>query len=1513
MSYLMRTLALFPLLVFQAVLPAVELGEEKKPPKGPNVDEAEWLKSLKLPEGLQPSVWASGTQILNAIAIDVDEQGRVFAAETARWRLGGVIDVRNFLFLYKDDLRVETSADRAALIEKWKDKFPKEFFTKETERVRLLVDSDGDGKADKSSVFTDGFRDPVDGPAAGVMAFNGRVYLTNIPKLYAFDDKNNDGIADRHEVLADGFGPRFSISGHDMHGLAMGPDGRIYFSMGDRGYNVTTKEGKTFKDPMSGGVFRCDPDGSNFEQYYWDLRNPQELAFDAWGNLFTVDNNADIGDAARVVYILEGGSSAWNHGWQLLGNDSFSKTAGLDGRQPNPWLDEGLWKATFPAQPAWLLPAVGHVTSGPSGVAFYPGLGFGDRLTNHFLVCDYRAGRDSGVWSYKLNEAGAGFTLPDDQKKQFLWGLPPTDVTFGYDGRIYVSDYIGGWELNNHGRVITVSDPATSNSQEVKDLSALMKAGFQQRPVAELATLLGHADMRVRQRAQFELVTRGADGKVALTTAATSGATSFARVHGVWGIGQIARKDAVAAQTLLPLLSDADVRVREQAVKTLGDLKYAGAASEIVKLLNDSSARVQSFAAIALGRLAHKAAFPAVVKTLANNADKDVYLRHALIMGLISTADGKQLTALSSDSSPAVRLGALVALRRLGDNGCAAFLNDANELVRAEAIRAVYEKNLLEMMPQLMAQLGKPFGKEIPETIARLLYLRLINANYRQGDESAAKALLAFAANKSFPIDVRLVALKSLENWQQPTWIDPVIGYARKAKRRDKGPDPAPLKADLMAIIDSGEERLLATAVKLAQRFGYGLPDAVLVTILDNLSMATDVRREALTLLTERKFAGLKERLPRLLREDNADIRRAAYAALVTYDRSAALPAGIAALGQDSNSEPELIAVESRTEGPWTSLPLGMPTAANIANKGVVTWIENFSNPHPDAGAKGAIVARLNDGELAENDDDTKRTVWFDQHEARFVLDLGSVIELGRVDTFSWHKANRAPQDFVLWGANGDVRPDPTTPTPGAGWNKLGTVNTVNLGESGKHGSSVLNVYGRLGAYRWLMWQSKRKGVFYNEVAVYPHGQVPEGLVRVVIDQEQGGWDTLSIGAPDAAGLALSGITATSVAGFARPAESAGAEGDKLPRLFNSELPKNDDDAAHNVWADEGEARWLVDLQKPVELSRINTYSWHKGERAAQAFTLWAADGDKAPDAASKNLTAAGWRQIAVVNSKTKGKNDKHGSSIIGFNQAIGTYRWLLWQHNETKQGTYISRIDIFPNGVELPPIKRPLSLANIALKQQVLTELGAMDDAGSAAVISEWLDKLIDGKALGYVQLELVTAAAARKEPAIAEKLKAFTAALDAKDPLARFRVSLLGGDVKKGEDIFKFHISQCIKCHSIKQEGGNAGPDLAGVGKRLTADRILESLIEPSKVVVPGFGLATITLKDGTSISGSLLKQDKKDGVLLRKADNKEETIPADKIESISPPLSPMPPLGLVLNATELRDVLAFMLSLK
>jgi putative membrane-bound dehydrogenase-like protein len=1492
------------------VMQAVE-ADKGDTPSGPDKGEADFLASLKVPEGMKPAVWAKDQQILNAIAIDIDEQGRVYTSETFRWRKGGVIDVRNFMFLYKDDLQVRTSADRAAMIEKWKDKFPKDFFTKESERIRVIEDKDGDGKADSVTVFADGFRDTVDGPAAGILVQNGRVYFTNIPKIWAFDDKDGDLKADNREVLSDGWGPRFSISGHDLHGLAMGPDGRIYVSLGDRGYNVTSKEGVNFTNPMSGGVFRFDPDGSNLEQYYLGLRNPQELAFDAYGNLFTVDNNADIGDAARVVYILEGGSSAWNHGWQLLGNDGFAKGAGLDGRQPNPWLEEGLWKSPFPEQPAWVLPAVGHITSGPSGVAFYPGVGFGDRLKDHFLVCDYRAGADSGVWSFKLNEKGAGYELPDEQKQKFCWGLPPTDVVFGYDGRAYISDYIGGWELNNHGRVVTVSDPATRDSADVKALKALMAAGFTKRPVAELASLLGHADQRVRQHAQFELVGRAADGRAALATAAASGASTLARLHGVWGLWQLARKDASVAARIGALLGDGDARVREQAARILGDLRHAASAPALVKLLGDADARVRSLAAIALGRLKHQAAVPELLRMLKDNADQDVYLRHAAVMGLIGCSEPKALAALATDASAGVRMGALLALRRLADNGCAAFLDDAAPLVRAEAIRAVYEVPLPTAMPQLIAQLAKPLDKSIPEPIARLLYLRLINAAQRWGDEGAAKALVDFAAAQKAPVDVRAAALKALENWEKPTWIDPVIGYPRKPLRREKGPNPAPLKAGIMAVVDHGEERLLASAVRLAQRFGYGLDDQVLLTILDNAGMAADVRSEALVLLTERKNPTLGSRLPNLLKEENAAIRRAAFSALVASDRKAAIAAGIAALNQEGSSQPEFIAIPERSDGPWSALPMGEPGVDNLARKGTVTWVDSFSVPFKDAGAEGAKLPRLNDGKLAENDDDTKASVWFEQHEARFVLDLGSAVELGRVDTWSWHKANRSQQEFTLWAASGERMPDATVVNPSTGWVKLADASTVKLGEGGKQAVSVLNTTGSLGTYRWLMWQSKRKGTFFSEVAAYAHGKVPTGLVRVVTDKE-GEWGALSMGAPDAAGLAVSGAVATTVEGFAKPAADAGAEGGRLPRLFSRELPENKDDPKRNTWTEDGEGRWLVDLQKPVELARINTYSWHHHERAVQGFTLWGAAGDQAPDAKAKDPGAAGWRRIAAVDTKALGDGGKHASSVLALGRSLGTYRWLLWQHAERKGTTFVSRIDVFPVGVELPPIKRPLSPASIALKQQVLTSFGALDDAESAKVIGDWLERLAAGKAQGEVHLELVTAAAARKEPAIAAKLKAWRDRIDPKDPLAPHRVALRGGDEENGKQIFKFHISQCIKCHSVNQEGGNAGPDLAGVGKRLSPEKLLESLIAPSAVVVPGFGLATVSLKDGTSVAGSLLKQDDK-GAVVKLADSSEVTILKDKIDKVTPPVSPMPPLGVVLSPAELRDVMAYLGSLK
>jgi putative heme-binding domain-containing protein len=673
--------------------------------------------------------------------------------------------------------------------------------------------------------------------------------------------------------------------------------------------------------------------------------------------------------------------------------------------------------------------------------------------------------------------------------------------------------------------------------------------------------------------------------------------------------------------------------------------------------------------------------------------------------------------------------------------------------------------------------------------------------------------------------------------------------------------------------------------------------------------LVADVRIEALKILAEKNAPGLIPRLSKLLLDNNPAVCREAFAVLMVLDRSTAIAEGITALKQDGSPKTEIISVSHRSDGRWSDLSMGEPTSDNLATAGTITWIDLFSAPHADAGADGMKLPRLNDGKLAANDDDISACTWFDQQDARWVLDLGSAVEIGRIDTYSSHKGDRAPMDIAVWGSKDEVMPDPSSLK--GSWVKLGGGNTGNLGEGGKHALSLLNTMGSLGTYRWILWQSKRAGTNFTEVSVYPAGKTPTGLVRVVTDSDQRAWENLSMGAPDSQGLTVQGAIATAVAGYAQPADGT-HDGGKLPRLFANEIQANDDDIAHSVWTDGGEARWLVDLQQSVNLARINTYSWHKEERAVQQFVLWMSDAAQAPDATAKNLAEVGWRRIATVDTKRNGDKGKHGSCIIGVDGPIGTARWLLWQHAERKTGTFVGRIDIFPTGVELPPIKRGVSAASVALKQQVLASFGALDDAQSAAALSEWLDLLMAGKALGAVQLELITAAGRRQEPALVAKLKAWRDGQDTKDPLAAYKISMYGGNPEKGENIFKFHLAQCIKCHSVNREGGNAGPDLAGVGRRLTTEKLLESLIVPSAEVVPGYGVATALLTDGTSVIGSLMKQDEKSTV-IKLADGKEVTLAKETITQLTPPVSSMIPMGGILSPTELRDVMAYLKSLK
>src|SRR5262249_16239104 len=153
-----------------------------------------------------------------------------------------------------DDLAAKTNEERFAYYKKHLGTRVADY-TNEHDRIRLLEDRSGNGKADTSTIFADGYNGPLDGTGAGLLARRGDIYYTSIPDLWKLRDTKSTGVANFQERLHTGFGVHVAFRGHDMHGLLIGPDGKLYFSIGDRGYNVPNL-GRPIVNLESGGVFR---------------------------------------------------------------------------------------------------------------------------------------------------------------------------------------------------------------------------------------------------------------------------------------------------------------------------------------------------------------------------------------------------------------------------------------------------------------------------------------------------------------------------------------------------------------------------------------------------------------------------------------------------------------------------------------------------------------------------------------------------------------------------------------------------------------------------------------------------------------------------------------------------------------------------------------------------------------------------------------------------------------------------------------------------------------------------------------------------------------------------------------------------------------------------------------------------------------------------------------------------------------------------------------------------------
>ena len=845
-------------------------------------DSIEALIKPELADSLTLSLWGIDSLVISPIAIDIDDNGMLYYTTTNRQK-NSEFDIRGHQDWEIPSIQLQTIEDKRAFLHKalspenskintwlkdvngdsshdWRD------MTIEKENIYRMEDTNGDGVADKTQLIVDDFNDEVTDVAGGLLKTDDDLFVAVGPDLWRMKDKNGDGIQDEKTSISHGYGIHIGFSGHGMSGVEMGPDGRIYWQIGDIGFNGTDKDGKKWEFPNSGVVARSNPDGSDFEVFASGNRNTHEFVFDEYGNLISEDNDGDHpGESERLVYIVNGADIGWRSNWQ------YGKYRDPDNNSYKVWMDEKMYTPRFEGQPAYITPCIKNFVNGPTGMVYNPGTALSSRYNNTYFIAEFVGNpARSGVHSFKLNPKGAGFEL--GEYKKVLGGILPTGLDFGTDGSLYVADWIDGWNAMDYGRIWKLDDKNGASNPERKLTRDLLAADFSKRNVDELGEILKNPDMRVRLKAQFELVKRSDKGAEVFQRMLRQRDHQLARVHAIWGTSQLARQDKKHAATLLPLLQDGDPEIRAQAAKWIGDIKYKEAGNNLLALLKDQYIRARFFAAEALGRIMYEPAINGIIELLSSNNDEDVYIRHAGSLALARIGKADPIIALSKNPSRAIRIAAVVALRRMSHPGITAFLGDTDEFVVTEAARAINDDlSIKDALPALGNLLKTTrFNNEA-------LIRRSINANLRVGTDETLQNLLDYARNQSGPAAMRAEAIAALSTWAKPSVVDRVDGRYRGVIQRD--PAFVKNKAGIVMVdlLNSKDANVRSSAVKAISKLGITEGSAKLMVLLKN-DPQVDVRVEALKAMAVMQDAKMDEAIKQAMTDKDKTVRIAGIA-----------------------------------------------------------------------------------------------------------------------------------------------------------------------------------------------------------------------------------------------------------------------------------------------------------------------------------------------------------------------------------------------------------------------------------------------------------------------------------------------------------------------------------------------------------------------------------------------------------------------------------------------------------
>ena len=848
--------------------------------------------AAKVADGLTLSLWASDSLAPDPVAMSIDDKGDVYLTRTNRQK-NSEFDIRGHQDWMTESIGLKSVEERRAFLHKtfapersgenewlkdlngdgvhdWQD------LTVEKEEIWKLEDTNGDGHADKSSRIFNDLHEEITDVAGALLVRKNDVFLGAAPDMWRLRDKNGDGILEDKTSIAHGFDVHIGFSGHGMSGAIEGPDGKIYWGIGDVGANLTALDGSTYEYPNEGVIVRSNPDGSNFEVFAHGLRNTHEFVFDEYGNIISSDNDGDhAGESERLVYIIDGSDAGWRSNWQY-GKYTDPKNNGY-----NVWMDENMYSPRWDGQAAYFIPPIRNYHNGPTGMVYNPGTALGSKWKNSFFLVEFVGNPTrSHIWNFTLKPQGASFAF--EKEIDVLSGILPTGIRFGPDGALYVADWINGWDTKNYGRVWKLDVSAADNDlkEARKKTESLMQLDYAEQPVEKLYELLFYGDMRIRQKAQFELVNRGEKGGEAFKRAIGQRENQLARIHGIWGLGQLAAADTVYAENFIPLLEDIDPEIIAQTEKVIGDIKYVPAGAKLVPLLANKNERVQFFAAQALGRIKFKEAVTPLLTMLEKNDDADLYLRYAGVLALSRIGDVAPIVTLVGNPNKSLRLAAVLVLRKLGNPDVAQFLNDKDEYIVTEAARAINDDLSIESaLPQLAAVLAESRFTSEP------LLRRAINACLRVGGDKEMDLLINFANRKDVPAALRAEALATLGTWANPSPIDRVDGRYRGEVKRESGPVVTKVKANMDNFLRENDTEVLVSIAQMLGNLGIADYNSDLEHIFSS-NRNPDVRSAMLKTLGKLNYGDMETLVRRGMGDKDREVRTTAVSFLSGLDIS---------------------------------------------------------------------------------------------------------------------------------------------------------------------------------------------------------------------------------------------------------------------------------------------------------------------------------------------------------------------------------------------------------------------------------------------------------------------------------------------------------------------------------------------------------------------------------------------------------------------------------------------------